>query len=78
MAGTTAGRRRTAMSGPTKSMGVITVVALVMTTAYTVALGSNGLLWFGWVVLGLVTLGMAAADSVPPSVPRPGRGRPTP
>ncbi|MFG2334492.1 hypothetical protein ACGFMM_33500 [Streptomyces sp. NPDC048604] len=61
------------MSGPTKSMGVITVVALVLTTAYTVALGSHGLLWFGWVVLGLVTLGMAAADSVPPKAPRAGR-----
>ena len=66
------------MSGPTKSMGEITVVALVLTTAYTVALGSNGLLWFGWVVLGLVTLGMAAADSVPPTtMPRPGRHGPT-
>ncbi|MEU9761466.1 hypothetical protein [Streptomyces sp. NPDC047985] len=47
------------MSGSTKSMGVITVVALVMVTAYTVALGSSGWLWFGWVVLGLITLGMA-------------------
>ncbi|MFE7430814.1 hypothetical protein ACF1BP_20140 [Streptomyces sp. NPDC014735] len=48
------------MSGSTKSMGVITLVALVVVTAYTVALGSSGWLWFGWVVLGLITLGMAA------------------
>jgi hypothetical protein len=48
------------MSGSTKSMGVVTIVALVVVTAYTVGLGSNGWLWFGWVVLGLVTLGMVA------------------
>ncbi|MFV2118571.1 hypothetical protein ACE14D_09010 [Streptomyces sp. Act-28] len=49
------------MSGSTKTMGMITAGALVLTTAYTVALGSNGWLWFAWFVLGLVTLGMAAA-----------------
>ncbi|MFJ8851931.1 hypothetical protein [Streptomyces sp. NPDC102437] len=48
------------MSGSTKAMGVLTLTALVVVTAYTVALGSSGWLWFGWVVLGLVTLGMAA------------------
>lgn len=48
------------MSGSTKTMGVITVAALVAVSAYTVALGSSGWLWFGWVVLGLITLGMAA------------------
>ncbi|MER5358696.1 hypothetical protein [Streptomyces sp. NPDC002785] len=48
------------MSGSTKTMGVITVAALVAVTAYTVALGSSGWLWFGWVVLGLITLGVAA------------------
>ncbi|MET9660480.1 hypothetical protein [Streptomyces sp. NPDC006510] len=48
------------MSGSTKAMGVLTLAALVMVTAYTVALGSSGWLWFGWVVLGLITLGMAA------------------
>ncbi|MFI1044751.1 MULTISPECIES: hypothetical protein [Streptomyces] len=42
----------------TKTMGVLTVGALVAVTAYTVALGSNGWLWFGWVVLGLITLAM--------------------
>ncbi|WP_435975521.1 hypothetical protein [Streptomyces sp. Qhu_M48] len=51
------------MSGPTKTMAVLTCAALVMTTAYTVALGSSGWLWFGWIVLGVVTIGMAASDS---------------
>ncbi|CAL9282152.1 MULTISPECIES: hypothetical protein [unclassified Streptomyces] len=49
------------MSGSTKTMGMVTIGALVLTTAYTVALGSNGWLWFAWIVLGLVTLGMVAA-----------------
>ncbi|MFE7748779.1 hypothetical protein [Streptomyces sp. NPDC057428] len=48
------------MPGSTKTMGVLTVATLVAVTAYTVALGSNGWLWFFWVVLGLATLGMAA------------------
>ncbi|WP_329201096.1 hypothetical protein [Streptomyces sp. NBC_01435] len=48
------------MSGSTKAMGALTLTALVVVTAYTVALGSSGWLWFGWVVLGLITLGMAA------------------
>lgn len=47
------------MPGSTKSMGVATVGALVAVTGYTVALGSNGWLWFGWIVLGLITLAMA-------------------
>ncbi|MFG2550613.1 hypothetical protein [Streptomyces sp. NPDC048581] len=47
--------------GSTKAMGVITVGGLVVVTAYTVALGSNGWLWFGWVVLGLITLGMVVS-----------------
>ncbi|WP_187645648.1 hypothetical protein [Streptomyces sp. TRM49041] len=45
------------MSGATKTMGVLTVGTLVLTTAYTVALGSNGWLWFAWIVLALATLG---------------------
>ena len=32
-----------------------------LVTAYTVALGSNGWLWFGWVVLGLLTVGVVVA-----------------
>ncbi|WP_299537055.1 hypothetical protein [uncultured Streptomyces sp.] len=50
------------MSGSKKTMGVLTVGALVAVTGYTVALGSNGWLWFGWVVLGLLTLGMLATQ----------------
>ncbi|MEU3949270.1 hypothetical protein [Streptomyces sp. NPDC029526] len=46
-----------------KTMGALTIGALVAVTAYTVALGSNGWLWFGWVVLGVITLGMAATRS---------------
>ncbi|MGW7052462.1 hypothetical protein [Streptomyces sp. NPDC054887] len=49
------------MPGSTKSMGVLTVSTLIVISAYTAALGSNGWLWFGWVVLGLVTVGMAAS-----------------
>lgn len=44
--------------GSTRAMGVLTVGTLVAVTAYTVALGGNGWLWFGWAVLGLATLGM--------------------
>ncbi|WP_369142901.1 hypothetical protein [Streptomyces sp. R44] len=58
------------MSGPTKTMTVLTCAALVLTTAYTVALGSSGWLWFGLVVLIVVTIGMAAADSSVPPSPR--------
>ncbi|MBT2488464.1 hypothetical protein [Streptomyces sp. ISL-96] len=51
------------MPGSAKSMGVLTVGTLIVISAYTAALGSNGWLWFGWVVLGLVTVGMAASRS---------------
>ncbi|MDF3299532.1 hypothetical protein [Streptomyces tropicalis] len=47
--------------GSTRTMGVLTLAALVVVSAYTVALGSNGWLWFGWVVLGLITLATAAS-----------------
>lgn len=43
-----------------KAMTVCTVVALVVVTAYTVALGGSGWLWFGWIVLGLATMGVAS------------------
>ncbi|MEU2235657.1 hypothetical protein ACH4A8_21115 [Streptomyces vietnamensis] len=59
------------MSGPTKTMAVLTCAALVLTTAYTVALGSSGWLWFGLIVLIVVTIGMAAADSTVPPAPPP-------
>ncbi|MBU6535534.1 hypothetical protein ACFUIW_30175 [Streptomyces sp. NPDC057245] len=47
----------------TKTMGAFTIGGLVVVTAYTVALGSNGWLWFGWVVLGLITLALVATRS---------------
>ena len=51
------------MPGSAKSMGVLTVGTLIVISAYTAALGSNGWLWFGWIVLGLITIGMAASRS---------------
>ncbi|UGY94883.1 hypothetical protein [Streptomyces gobiensis] len=50
------------MPGAAKGMAVTTVVALVVATAYSVALGGNGWVWFAWVVLGLVTLGLVSAE----------------
>jgi hypothetical protein len=50
------------MPGSVKAMAALTVGGLVLVTAYTVALGSNGWLWFGWVVLGLLTIGVVATD----------------
>lgn len=47
------------MRGPAKTPTVCALVALVLVSAYTVAMGANGWLWFGWVVLALVALGMA-------------------
>ncbi|EST22398.1 hypothetical protein N566_26605 [Streptomycetaceae bacterium MP113-05] len=46
------------MPGAAKAMSVTTVVALLVATAYTVALGGSGWLWFSWVVLGLATIGV--------------------
>jgi hypothetical protein len=51
------------MNGSTKAMGALTVGGLVVVTAYTVALGSYGWLWFGWVVLGLLTLAMVVTQA---------------
>jgi hypothetical protein len=48
------------MPGSTKTMGALTVGGLVVVTAYSVALGSNGWLWFGWVVLGALFLALVA------------------
>lgn len=45
-------------------MAVTTFAALVAVSAYSVVLGSNGWLWFGWIVLGLLTLGLAASRNV--------------
>ncbi|MER6329183.1 hypothetical protein [Streptomyces sp. NPDC001034] len=46
-----------------RAMGALTASALVAVTAYTVALGGDGRLWFGWVVLGLLTLATAVTRS---------------
>ncbi|WP_169317012.1 hypothetical protein [Actinacidiphila oryziradicis] len=43
-----------------KTMTVCTVACLVVISAYSVALGANGWLWFAWVVLGLATVGVFA------------------
>jgi hypothetical protein len=48
------------MPGPAKAMVVCTVVGLWAVVGYSVALGSSGWLWLGWVVLGLCTAGVAA------------------
>ncbi|MFE5797755.1 hypothetical protein ACFQ8C_34960 [Streptomyces sp. NPDC056503] len=63
------------MSGSTKAMTIVTCAALVLISAYTVALGSSGWLWFGWIVLMVATIGMAAADSTETvTAPRGPRG----
>ncbi|MFH9943368.1 hypothetical protein ACH4OT_29120 [Streptomyces murinus] len=49
--------------GAIRTMGALTAGTLVAVTAYTVALGGDGRLWFGWVVLGLLTLAMAVTQS---------------
>ncbi|MDH2390733.1 MULTISPECIES: hypothetical protein [Streptomyces] len=51
------------MSGSTKTMGALTVGSLVVVTAYSAALGSSGWLWFGWIVLLMVTVGVIASRS---------------
>ncbi|WP_329321182.1 hypothetical protein [Streptomyces sp. NBC_01262] len=48
------------MRAPGKAMALCTMACLVAVTAYTVALGANGWLWFAWVVLGLTTAGVLA------------------
>ncbi|MFC9231912.1 hypothetical protein ACFTZI_23615 [Streptomyces decoyicus] len=52
------------MPGSARTMAVCTVGGLVVATAYTVAMGANGWLWFCWVVLALVTIGVVAARPV--------------
>lgn len=47
------------MPGSARTMAVCTVVTLILVTMYTVALGGNGWLWFGWVVVALLTAGTA-------------------
>ncbi|MFJ5548813.1 hypothetical protein [Streptomyces sp. NPDC093225] len=49
------------MSGSMKWMAVLCVGLLVVVSAYSAALGSNGWLWFGWVVVCVLTAGVAAS-----------------
>ncbi|WP_018386819.1 hypothetical protein [Wenjunlia vitaminophila] len=46
------------MQTPAKTMIACTAVSLLAVTTYSVAMGSNGWLWFTWVVLGLTTVGV--------------------
>ncbi|WP_166024048.1 hypothetical protein [Streptomyces chilikensis] len=56
----TPGTSGTKTHGSAKAMGALTAGGLVVVTAYSVALGSNGWLWFGWVVLGALFLTLVA------------------
>lgn len=56
-------REEGAVPTPAKAMTVCTVASLVAVSAYTVALGANGWLWFAWVLLGLCTAGVLAIRS---------------
>ena len=47
------------MPGSTRTMALCTLVALVAVSGYTVALSSDGWLWFGWCLLGLLTAASA-------------------
>ncbi|WP_340556040.1 hypothetical protein [Streptomyces sp. GSL17-111] len=63
------------MPTATKVMAGTTLGALVLATAYTVGLGGSGWVWFAWIVLGLVTLGLLTAtggtrQGRPPPHPR--------
>lgn len=53
-------REEVVVQTSTKAMTCCTVGSLVTVTAYTVALGASGWLWFAWVVLGLCTIGVLA------------------
>lgn len=44
------------MAGSTRAMALGTVVTLVLVTGYSVTLGGDGWLWFGWVLLALATV----------------------
>ncbi|MGD3110959.1 hypothetical protein [Streptomyces sp. YGL11-2] len=52
------------MPGSARAMTVCTVCGLVVASAYTVVFGGDGRLWFAWVVLALVTVGVVGARRV--------------
>ncbi|MEV5379151.1 MULTISPECIES: hypothetical protein [Streptomyces] len=49
------------MPGSAKAMAGLTVGGLVVVTAYSVTIGSDGWLWFAWVMLSLLTIGTLVA-----------------
>ncbi|GGP34727.1 hypothetical protein [Streptomyces abikoensis] len=49
------------MPGSARAMAALTVGGLVLVTAYSVTIGSDGWLWFVWVVLGVATIGAMVA-----------------
>ncbi|MET9417972.1 hypothetical protein ABZY03_28030 [Streptomyces klenkii] len=49
------------MPGSAKTMAALTVGGLVVVTAYSVTIGSDGWLWFAWVMLSLLTIGTLVA-----------------
>jgi hypothetical protein len=49
------------MPGSARVMAWCTVLALVVITAYSVTLEPSGWLWFGWVVVGLLTMATCLA-----------------
>jgi hypothetical protein len=51
------------MPGPAKVMALGTAVCLVALAGYSVVFGASGLLWSGWVVLGLCTAGVTALEA---------------
>lgn len=53
--------RRCPVPATAKTMFWLTMAGLILVTAYSVTIGSDGWLWFTWVVLGLMTIGTLAA-----------------
>lgn len=51
------------MQKSAKVMTLSAVVGLIVVTGYTVAVGTSGLLWFAWIVLAMVALGVVTSQS---------------
>lgn len=43
-----------------RRLAVVTMLCLILVTAYSVALGSNGWLWFGWTMLLAISAALFA------------------
>lgn len=50
------------MPSTTRILITSALAALVLITAYTVALGGNGWLWFGWIILTGTAVGAYATE----------------